>query len=85
MEWPLKSGRMQEFREVDQAAWFKVSEAARKITKGQLPSSKGYFIVWASKQRAAKILMPLTQIPDSRQAAVTQALCSRSRREAAIA
>lgn len=37
MEWPPKSGRMQEFPEVDRAAWFEISEAARKITKGQLP------------------------------------------------
>jgi predicted NUDIX family NTP pyrophosphohydrolase len=37
MEWPPKSGRTQEFPEVDRAAWFKASEAARKIAKGQLP------------------------------------------------
>ena len=37
MEWPPKSGRMQEFPELDRAAWFKAGAAARKITKGQLP------------------------------------------------
>lgn len=37
MEWPPKSGRTQEFPEVDRAAWFKPSEAVRKIAKGQLP------------------------------------------------
>jgi predicted NUDIX family NTP pyrophosphohydrolase len=37
MPWPPKSGRMQEFPEMDRAAWFKASEAARKITKGQRP------------------------------------------------
>ena len=37
LEWPPKSGRMQEFPEADRAAWFEASEAARKITKGQLP------------------------------------------------
>ena len=37
MEWPPKSGRTQEFPEVDRAAWFKASKAARKIAKGQLP------------------------------------------------
>ncbi len=37
MEWPPKSGHMQEFPEVDRAAWFEISEADRKITKGQMP------------------------------------------------
>jgi predicted NUDIX family NTP pyrophosphohydrolase len=37
MEWPPKSGRMQEFPEMDRAGWFEANEATRKITKGQLP------------------------------------------------
>ena len=37
MEWPPRSGRMQDFPEVDRAAWFTRSEAARKILKGQVP------------------------------------------------
>jgi predicted NUDIX family NTP pyrophosphohydrolase len=37
MEWPPKSGRIQEFPEVDRAAWFAPAEAARKILKGQVP------------------------------------------------
>jgi predicted NUDIX family NTP pyrophosphohydrolase len=37
MEWPPKSGRMQEFPEVDRAAWFMPPEAGRKILKGQVP------------------------------------------------
>ena len=37
MEWPPKSGRMQEFSEADRAGWFEINEARRKITKGQLP------------------------------------------------
>jgi predicted NUDIX family NTP pyrophosphohydrolase len=37
MPWPSQSGRTQEFPEVDRAAWFKVGEATRKITKGQIP------------------------------------------------
>ena len=41
--WPPKSGRTQEFPEVDRAAWFKGSEAARKITKGQRPIVKELF------------------------------------------
>jgi predicted NUDIX family NTP pyrophosphohydrolase len=36
MEWPPRSGRMQDFPEVDRAAWFTLPEAARKILKGQL-------------------------------------------------
>ncbi len=36
MEWPPKSGRMQEFPEIDRAAWFDLSEARRRILTGQL-------------------------------------------------
>lgn len=35
MEWPPKSGRMQQFPEIDRAAWMRPPEARRKITKGQ--------------------------------------------------
>ena len=34
-EWPPKSGRQQEFHEVDRAGWFSIEEAGRKILKGQ--------------------------------------------------
>ena len=37
MEWPPKSGRQQEFPEVDRAAWFSMELAERKILKAQLP------------------------------------------------
>ena len=37
MEWPPKSGRRQEFPEVDRAEWFDLPEARKKILKGQLP------------------------------------------------
>ena len=37
MEWPPRSGRTQDFPEVDRAAWFTPAEAARKILKGQAP------------------------------------------------
>jgi predicted NUDIX family NTP pyrophosphohydrolase len=43
MPWPPKSGRMQEFPEMDRAAWFEASEAARKITKGQRPFVEALF------------------------------------------
>jgi predicted NUDIX family NTP pyrophosphohydrolase len=35
MEWPPKSGRQQEFPEVDRAGWFSIEEAERRILKGQ--------------------------------------------------
>jgi predicted NUDIX family NTP pyrophosphohydrolase len=35
MEWPPRSGRQQEFPEVDRAAWFTLREARRKVLKGQ--------------------------------------------------
>lgn len=37
MEWPPKSGRQQEFPEVDRAAWLSIEVARRKILKGQVP------------------------------------------------
>ena len=37
IEWPPKSGRVREFPEADRAAWFKADDAARKITRGQIP------------------------------------------------
>jgi predicted NUDIX family NTP pyrophosphohydrolase len=37
MEWPPKSGRTQQFPEVDRIAWFEPDDAKRKILKGQAP------------------------------------------------
>jgi predicted NUDIX family NTP pyrophosphohydrolase len=37
MEWPRGSGRMQEFPEIDRAAWFPVDEARRRILPAQAP------------------------------------------------
>ena len=36
MEWPPKSGREQEFPEIDRADWFNLSEARTRILKGQV-------------------------------------------------
>ena len=36
MEWPPRSGRMQEFPEVDRAAWFDIDAARQKLHKGQV-------------------------------------------------
>jgi predicted NUDIX family NTP pyrophosphohydrolase len=37
LEWPPRSGRIVEFPEVDQAAWYSIDEAFMKINKGQKP------------------------------------------------
>ena len=37
LEWPPRSGRRQEFPEIDRADWLPVEEARRKILKGQVP------------------------------------------------
>ena len=37
LEWPPRSGRMQEFPEIDRAAWMGVEQAREKLVKGQLP------------------------------------------------
>lgn len=36
LEWPPRSGRLQEFPEVDRAEWFDLPTAATKLIKGQL-------------------------------------------------
>jgi predicted NUDIX family NTP pyrophosphohydrolase len=36
MEWPPKSGRQQQFPEVDRAEWFPLEVAKTKLSKGQL-------------------------------------------------
>jgi len=37
LEWPPRSGRQQEFPEIDRVAWLPVEEARRKIVPGQVP------------------------------------------------
>jgi len=37
MEWPPRSGRQQEFPEVDRAGWFGIPQAGGKILDGQRP------------------------------------------------
>jgi predicted NUDIX family NTP pyrophosphohydrolase len=36
MEWPPRSGKLQEFPEVDRAQWFTVDEARRRINRAQV-------------------------------------------------
>ncbi len=37
LEWPPRSGRVQEFPEIDRAAWVTVDVARTKLVKGQVP------------------------------------------------
>lgn len=37
MQWPPRSGRMQEFPELDRAGWFRPTDARRKLSPGQAP------------------------------------------------
>ncbi|TFV68883.1 NUDIX domain-containing protein [Blastococcus sp. CT_GayMR19] len=37
LEWPPRSGRVQEFPEIDRAAWVPVDEARTKLVRGQVP------------------------------------------------
>ncbi|AXB48293.1 NUDIX domain-containing protein [Amycolatopsis albispora] len=37
LEWPPRSGKMQEFPEMDRFEWFGLAEAERKLVKGQRP------------------------------------------------
>jgi len=36
MEWPPRSGRLQEFPEIDRAAWFDADSARLKLVRGQV-------------------------------------------------
>ena len=36
VEWPPRSGRMQEFPEIDRAEWFPIEAARTKLVKGQV-------------------------------------------------
>ena len=37
LEWPPRSGRMQDFPEVDRAEWFTLAQARERINPGQVP------------------------------------------------
>ena len=36
LEWPPRSGRVQEFPEIDRAQWFDIGSARRKLVRGQV-------------------------------------------------
>jgi predicted NUDIX family NTP pyrophosphohydrolase len=37
LQWPPRSGRIQEFPEVDRAAWFPLADASERLLSGQVP------------------------------------------------
>jgi len=37
LEWPPRSGRVQEYPEIDRSAWLPVEQAREKLVKGQAP------------------------------------------------
>jgi predicted NUDIX family NTP pyrophosphohydrolase len=37
MEWPPRSGRLEEFPEIDRVAWWSLEEAETKLVRGQVP------------------------------------------------
>jgi len=37
MEWPPRSGRLASFPEIEKVDWFRLDEAALKLSKGQVP------------------------------------------------
>jgi predicted NUDIX family NTP pyrophosphohydrolase len=37
IEWPPRSGRLEEFPEIDRSAWFALAGARAKLVKGQVP------------------------------------------------
>ncbi|MGC8669818.1 MAG: NUDIX domain-containing protein [Candidatus Micrarchaeia archaeon] len=36
MEWPIHSGKIREYPEIDKVGWFKLKDAEKKILKGQI-------------------------------------------------
>ncbi|HEV7717506.1 MAG TPA: NUDIX domain-containing protein [Arsenicitalea sp.] len=53
LEWPPRSGTVQEFPEVDRAAWMTPDEAHRKIVKGQAQVLEALLRHLDGKQRGA--------------------------------
>jgi predicted NUDIX family NTP pyrophosphohydrolase len=49
MEWPPKSGRTEQFPEVDRGAWFARAPALLKIAKGQRPILEKFYAEFADE------------------------------------
>jgi predicted NUDIX family NTP pyrophosphohydrolase len=54
MEWSPRSGRLRAFPEIDQAAWFAVADARRKILRGQVIFVDRLFEVLAAGRTSGK-------------------------------
>ena len=48
MQWPPRSGKVQQFPEIDRAAWFTIEEARVKLLRGQL-SFLDALLAWLSQ------------------------------------
>lgn len=63
MEWPPKSGRQQEFPEVDKAGWFSLAEAKEKLVKGQVP---------LLETLAERLGLPIIAVPQIQESTTSQ-------------
>ncbi len=52
MEWPPRSGKTQEFAEVDRGAWFDLAEARKKVVRGHIPLLEQLQEKWKGKSLA---------------------------------
>lgn len=52
MEWPPRSGKMQEFAEVDRGEWFDLAAARKKMLKGQIRLLEQFEARWKGKSLA---------------------------------
>ena len=64
MEWPPKSGRQEQFPEVDRAAWFPIDVARQKILNGQAPFLDQLLVKVRDTPRVAP---PAGALPTNRQ------------------
>jgi predicted NUDIX family NTP pyrophosphohydrolase len=54
IEWPPRSGRQQEFPEIDRATWFDIRTAKTRILKGQLPLLEQLVAMISARHREAR-------------------------------
>jgi len=55
LEWPPRSGRSQEFPEVDRAAWYAVAVAREKLVAGQRPALDALVELLSARGRAFRV------------------------------
>jgi predicted NUDIX family NTP pyrophosphohydrolase len=63
LEWPPKSGKIQQFPEIDRAAWLSETQARMKILRGQLPILDAFSAAPGSPPAALRAGMK-TKAPD---------------------